>query len=295
MPVTILEEKKVRVIVNTDAKNEVDDQFAIVHALLSPSFRMAGIIPAHFGKEKSLHSMEDSRQEVDLLLDMLNMKGTVRVENGAPHALPDEKTPVDSAGARLIIEEAMKDDPAPLYIAFLGPLTDMASALLLCPEIAKKNIRVIWIGGRDWPSGGWEYNLQNDVHAANVVFRSDVELWQVPRNVYRMMPVSLTELLVRVAPCGELGSYLANNVIRFNNQRHVGPTEYRCLGDSPAIGLILFEDCGQWKWQPAPEFDDQMRYVHNGKHRPIRVYENMDSRFILEDFYSKLKLFSINN
>ena len=95
MPVTILEEKKVRVIVNTDAKNEVDDQFAIVHALLSPSFRMAGIIPEHFGKEKSLQSMEDSRQEVDLLLDMLRMKGTVRVENGAPHALPDEKTPVD--------------------------------------------------------------------------------------------------------------------------------------------------------------------------------------------------------
>ena len=44
MSVTIPEEKKVRVIVNTDAKNEVDDQFAIVHALLSPSFRMAGMI-----------------------------------------------------------------------------------------------------------------------------------------------------------------------------------------------------------------------------------------------------------
>ena len=112
-----------------------------------------------------------------------------------------------------------------------------------------------------------------------------VFLVRLRRGKLDMMPVSLTELLVRVAPCGELGSYLANNVIRFNNQRHVGPTEYRCLGDSPAIGLILFEDCGQWKWQPAPEFDDQMRYVHNGKHRPIRVYENMDSRFILEDFY----------
>ena len=64
MPVTILEEKRVRVIVNTDAKNEVDDQFAIVHALLSPSFRIAGIIPAHFGKEKSLHSMEGRRQRI---------------------------------------------------------------------------------------------------------------------------------------------------------------------------------------------------------------------------------------
>ena len=292
MNIDILKDKKVRVIVNTDAKNEVDDQFAIVHALLSPSFRVAGIIPAHFGAEKSANSMEDSRQEVDLLLNMLHMKDAVRVENGAAHALSDETTPVDSAGARLIIEEAMKDDPAPLYIAFLGPLTDMASALLMRPEIAKRNICVIWIGGRDWPSGGWEYNLKNDVHAANVVFRSQVELWQVPRNVYRMMPVSLTELLVRVAPCGELGNYLAQNVIRFNNQPQVGPTEYRCLGDSPAIGLILFDDCGQWKWQPAPEFDDQMRYIHNGQYRPIRVYENIDSRFILEDFYAKLRLFT---
>ena len=86
--VEILEAKKIRVIVNTDAKNEVDDQFAIVHALLSPSLRIAGIIPAHFGTEKSLHSMEDSRKEVDLLLDMLHMREHVRVENGAPHALP---------------------------------------------------------------------------------------------------------------------------------------------------------------------------------------------------------------
>lgn len=244
MPVSILEEKKIRVILNTDARNEVDDQFAIVHALLSPSFRMAGIIPAHFGEDKSPHSMEDSREKVDLLLDMLGMSSSIHVENGAPRALRDEVTPVDSPGARLIIEEALREDPAPLYIAFLGPLTDMASALLLCPEIARRNLRIIWIGGRDWPSGGWEYNLKNDVHAANVVFRSNLELWQVPRNVYRMMPVSLTELLVRVAPCGPLGDYLAQNVIRFNNQYHVRPTEYRCLGDSPAVGLMLFEDCG---------------------------------------------------
>ena len=40
---------KKRVIINTDAKNEADDQYAIVHALLTPSFELHGIIPAHFG------------------------------------------------------------------------------------------------------------------------------------------------------------------------------------------------------------------------------------------------------
>ena len=77
----------------------------------------------------------------------MNLEAEVRVEDGATHAMPDEVTAVDSPGARFIIEEAMKDDPRPLHIAFYGPLTDIASALLLEPRIQNKNIRVIWIGG----------------------------------------------------------------------------------------------------------------------------------------------------
>lgn len=50
-------QKKARVIINTDAKNEADDQFAIVHGLLTPSFQLHGIIPAHFGAVKSQTSL----------------------------------------------------------------------------------------------------------------------------------------------------------------------------------------------------------------------------------------------
>lgn len=46
-------ERRRRVIVNTDAKNEADDQFAIVHALLSPSLDIRGLIPAHYGTRKT--------------------------------------------------------------------------------------------------------------------------------------------------------------------------------------------------------------------------------------------------
>src|SRR5690348_16864130 len=113
-----------RVIIDTDAKNEADDQFAIVHALLSPSLDVRGLIPAHFGSRRSDRSMEESREEIDLLLRLLDL--AVPVANGAASALPDETTPRDSPGARLIIEESRL--PGPLYVAFLGPLTDMASA-----------------------------------------------------------------------------------------------------------------------------------------------------------------------
>jgi hypothetical protein len=60
-----------RVIVDTDAKNEADDQFAIVHALLSPSLDVRGLIAAHFGTSRSTRSMDESRQEIDLLLGLL--------------------------------------------------------------------------------------------------------------------------------------------------------------------------------------------------------------------------------
>ena len=84
---------------------------------------------------------------------------------------------------------------------FWGPLTDIASAYLMEPRIAKR-LTVIWIGGGLYPDGGEEFNLGNDIHAANVVFESDMEVWQVPKNVYEMMPVTLAELELRVRPCG---------------------------------------------------------------------------------------------
>ena len=109
-----------------------------------------------------------------------------------------------------------------------------------------------------------------------------------------MMPVSFAELTQRVKPHGEIGRYLVENLIDFNNEWTSRPTEYRILGDSPAIGLMLFDDCGQYSMKSAPEIDGDMNYVHTGKNRPIRVYHNIDSRFILEDLYAKLAQFNYN-
>ncbi|MEO3868642.1 hypothetical protein ABGB18_07420 [Nonomuraea sp. B12E4] len=60
-------------IVDTDAKNEADDQFAIVHALLSPSLDIRGLVPAHFGNRRTRQSLEESRAEIDLLLRLLKL------------------------------------------------------------------------------------------------------------------------------------------------------------------------------------------------------------------------------
>src|SRR5215217_7791714 len=95
-----------RVIINTDAKNEADDQYAIVHALLSPSLDVRGLIAAHFGRRRSERSMAESREEIELLLRLMNLTGSVTVADGATTGLVDEHTPQDSPGAQLILEES---------------------------------------------------------------------------------------------------------------------------------------------------------------------------------------------
>ncbi|MGP5078762.1 nucleoside hydrolase [Brachybacterium alimentarium] len=283
-----------RVIIDTDAKNEADDQFAIVHALLSETLNVRGLIAAHFGESRSRTSMLDSRAEIDLLLEHLDMP-TVRVENGAASALPDESTSLDSPGARLIVEEAHRVDAGPLQIAFLGPLTDMAAALLIDPSIAETDTTVIWIGGPGYgqpePGEGAEFNLRNDIAAANVVFRSGIRIWQVPRTGYVMSAVGYAELDEKVGGCGPLGDYLVRQLKEWNATWHPEPSEHRALGDSPAVGLMLNPQGGLFRTVPAPTFSPEGGLLPGGRHT-VRVCEMFDFRYLLEDFYAKLRRFA---
>lgn len=289
------EEKQVRVITDTDAANEGDDQFAIVHTLLSSKFDNVAMIAAHFGTRNE-NTMQESYDELVRIFGKMGFDPEGVVVHGARHALPDEKTPVDSEGARRIIAEAMSDDPRPLYVTFLGPLTDLASAYLLEPRIAGR-LKVIWIGGGTYPVGAPEFNLGNDVNAVNVVMQSEIELWQVPKNVYEMMPVSMAELEYRVSRCGEIGKYLFDQLVECSLKPSSLRSAFRTgetwvLGDSPAPGLILYEHRWEYDLIPAPRISENMTYIPGSGDRKIRVYRRIDSRLILEDMYCKLALFA---
>lgn len=285
----IPEEKKKRVLILSDVKNEVDDQFAIVHALLSESLEVRGVIPTHFSWKKP-DSQRDSADELAKLLRLMDCEGCVPVADGAVGKLEEIAPDTLSPGAQMILDEAARSDPRTLYLACLGPLTDLALALRRRPALAGENVVAVWIGGLNTPEGGMEPNLRSDLQAAQEVFASGIALWQVPRETYSMMPVSFAELYDRVRPHGRIGQYLAENVVAFNNSSLRKPAEYRVLGDSPAIGLLLCEESGAWHARHTPAILDDMRYGAEDAERTIRVYDRIDSRFILEDFYAKLTL-----
>jgi purine nucleosidase len=282
-----------RVIINTDAKNEADDQFAIVHALLSPSLDVRGLIAAHFGTSRSDRSMEESREEIDLLLDLMGLQEDVTVANGAATPIPDEQTPRESAGAQLIIAESkLASVQEPLLVAFLGPLTDMASAILIDPDIVDREIVVIWIGGVGYGGvetyPGVEFNLRNDIAAANVVYDSGITVWQIPSNVYSQVSVSYTELEEKIGGTSKLADYLINQMVEWNRRYWPEPIESRSLGDSPAISLMLYPRGGNFRIVPAPRFGQEGHYLPGSGH-PVRVVESVDVRFLLEDMFAKIR------
>lgn len=289
------EEKKIRLIINTDAKNEADDQYAIVHALLTQKFCVKGIVAAHFGEARTKTSMEESFAEILRVLGHMELPEAVPVLRGAPHALEAAGKPVASEGSSLIIREALSTDPRPLFCIFLGPLTDLASAIALRPDIAGR-MQAVWIGGNSWPKGGPEFNLANDILAANLVYASQVPLWQIPRNVYNKIKVSLAELQARVRPCGKIGHYLFTQMVEFNEAFAQNPGwplgESWVLGDSAAIGVLLDPHEYCYQMYKAPRVDEEMNYIHDTGYREIRFYHDIDSRFILEDFYAKLRIFA---
>ncbi len=294
------EQKKVRYIIHTDCKNEADDQYTVLHALMTEKLNICGIIAGHFDRGNyrrfpEHRTADASYEEIEKILTLAGIHGCYPVFLGANVPLPDERTPVDSPGARAIIREAMRDDPRPLFIGMQGALTDLASALLLEPGIADR-MTCIWIGGGDYPDGGKEFNLYQDIRAARVVFNSSMPLWQVPLSVYKQFAVSLAELEWKVKPCGEIGNYLFEQLVALNSafaSRPVWPHgEVWGLGDEGCVCALLEETerTDGYEMRNAPFIGDDMSYCPNNGNRLIRVYKKMDVRLCLEDLFSKLQL-----
>lgn len=290
--IRIPDEKKIRVIIDTDAACEADDPFAIVQALLSPKLIVKGILAEHFNEKGSVQKSYD---EIMTILDAMDLKVPVFM---------GEEDPVDVVGwpesvseaADFIISEAMKDDPKPLYILCQGAITNLAAALHRKPAI-KDRIRIIWIGTHgvsDKPAPFREFNAGNDVTAANYVLESGADVWLVPSDVYTTITVGLAELKLKVLPCGWIGKHLYENMIDYNLSPRAGWTqgESWSLGDSPAIAIALNPECGKYVYTQAPHVGEDTSSSSRPGNPVIRVYKSVDSRYILEDFFAKLQLFT---
>ena len=200
--------KRIRVIFDTDAKNEIDDVWAIALAILSPErFKIEGFVAANFDNERpetGPDSIEASFKEIQAILDKAGLANKWPILRGsAPMRYKYE--PSESEGVDFIIKKAMESTPDdPLWIVGLGAATDIASAYLKEPRI-KDRIIVFWHFRTRWPEKCWNFNVIGDVRAARIVFHSDLSFVLFDTGTHLHCPMKESEQFLSY---GKLGKYL---------------------------------------------------------------------------------------
>ncbi len=277
-----------RLIVDSDCDNEVDDPFAIAHALLSPDrVRVEALTSAHYCNERAATSelgLRKSHEAIEVLLDAMDLTGKVPVAMGAPGPMAASQRPRESDASRLIAELAMAGDE-PLVVVSIGAATNVASAIAARPEIAE-NILVVWLGGHalDWPDAQ-EFNLQGDPVAAQALLDGPAPLVVVPAlGVSSHMLVSLAQLRQDM-PATALGRHLAALVADQYGDRGRGYAKE--IWDMAATGWAIEPDWVPTKEVPSPILRN-FTYQHKPERHTVRFARWCARNAIFGDFFAKM-------
>ncbi len=284
---------KVSMVLDTDTYNEVDDQFAVAYALLSPEkLSVEALYAAPFFNDRSsgpADGMERSYQEILRLVDFLGMPSEGRVFRGSTAYLADWDHPQESPAARDLVSKAMarsaEDDP--LYVVAIGAITNVASAILLEPEIIRR-IVVVWLGGHalDWPDTR-EFNLAQDLPAARVILDSGVPFVQLPcMGVVTHLHTTVAELERYVQGRGRIGDYLTE-IVRSYHADHYAWS--KVIWDVSAIAYLI-----DARWTPSrlvhsPILTDQVTWSFDPRRHLIRSAYHVERDAIFRDLFGKLE------
>lgn len=288
---------KADLILDTDTFNEIDDQFALAYLLNSGDrLNIKAITAAPFFNEKvssPADGMEKSFLEIHKILNLAARLDMVdKVYKGSCYFLKDEKTPVDSPAARVIIESS-KDytNENPLYIVAIGAITNVASALLIDPSIEDK-IVVVWLGGNGFHMPDtYEFNMRQDVAAARVLFESSVKLVLLPcGGVVDRCQTTEFELKHWLQGKNVLADYLIQNTVQEAEKYAKERPWSRVIWDISAVAWMLNDDGRymQGRKEQCPFVEYDYHYSNNPNGKMIHYVYTVDRDAIFEDMFKKI-------
>jgi len=252
--------EKLKVIIVSDASNEIDDVWAISLALLYPErFDILGFVGSNYDHTFlgiGPKSVETSVQTIEAILQKAGMEGKYPVYPGG-HPMQYEFYPSKSEGLDFIIQEALKcssDDP--LWIVGLGSPTDLASAYLSEPKIQDRVI-MFWHARTEntWPYRAHNYNIKGDMHASRMMFHAPFPLVVFDTGT-QLYAGDLEETERNIKPYGELGEYLYSYRLKSDYFMRLDKG-YFDLGD---IAALVDPEIAQWEVVKCPTVTQYMDY-----------------------------------
>jgi len=281
----------VRMVLDTDTYNEIDDQFALAYACLSKEkIKLEAVYAAPFFNNRSTSAgdgMEKSYQEILRLLKLLGKSPEGFAFRGSDRYLGDVSKPVRSEAAFDLIKKAMTATPDdPLYVVTVGCITNIASAILIEPGIIERII-VVWLGGNglNWPHQK-EFNLMQDVPAAQVVLNSGVPLVIMPcRPVVSHFHTTIPELEYYLKGKNQISDYLLKSTVEYSGGRDAWS---KVIWDVTAVAWLVNPS-----WLPtdivhSPVLTNKVTYSTDRSRHFIRMASSLNRDAIFRDLFGKL-------
>ena len=290
-----------RVILDTDANNELDDQHAIAYLLFNQDiFKIEGITT---NKTYNGGSINNHTAEAERVVKMCNSSGQFPILSGADGDYNSIKpflsnSDFDGSDAVNFIVQKAHETPAgkKLLLLSVGKITNIALALEKDSAIIPK-VKIIFLGTQI-PNSKGEYNQDNDKAAVNAVLDTDVEIWIVPadvscdalsiskKQINRDMPEKGTKATPAIQ--GRDGKYYSNfgdySVTLYSNV----PDEWRCIYDVVAISTAKNPKVGKKNIVYGPYLNDDGTWLFNGGTRQVVYFNRYDSEAVQSDFWETM-------
>lgn len=297
---------KIRVILDTDTNNELDDQHALAYMLFNQAtFRIEAIT---INTTSSGGNIEAQYAEARRVLQLCDAD-TLQVYKGADGAFADIMPHIDDseydgkAAVDIIIEKAKQPATEKLVLLAIGKLTNPALAIAKDSTIASR-IRLVWLGS-NYPEPG-EHNQDNDTIAMNFLLNHSVDFEMVTVRYGKPSgtdAVSITqeEIHKRMKGLGPrisapvagrsggmftcFGDY---SIDLFEHIDHKGPGTSRPLFDMAAVAIVKDPAWADPREHPAPLFTHGAWIERPQNPRSIIIWENFNRDAIVEDLFKSL-------
>ncbi|HVU34174.1 MAG TPA: nucleoside hydrolase [Opitutaceae bacterium] len=292
--------KPVRAVLDTDTYNEIDDQFALVYALLSPErIALEAVYAAPFHcpalnsrSTSPADGMESSYAEIHRILERMPLARPPVVFRGAPRFLSSRAEAVRNPASLDLVRRAHATPPGETLCVFSsGVTTNVASALLIDPSIAPR-ITVVWLGGNphDWHDGA-EFNLRQDVFAAQVLLESGTGFVQIPcKNIAEHLRTTVPEMAAHVRGRGAIGDYLYKIFSEYENAGdRAGPAGWsKPLWDIACVAVAIVPEAFDFVPVARPMLTDDMRWLPAADRGTMVVARDLKRDLIYADLFARL-------
>ncbi len=232
-----------RIILDCDPGH--DDAVAILLALASPGeIEIAGISVVGgnvvldatvLNTRKILHLVQRDdivvyagcpRPMLRPMVTAEHVHGDTGLDSGSGQALPEPVTPVSALHAvNFIIDTVRNGKAGEITLVATGPLTNVAVAFAMAPDIVGRLKEVIIMGGAGFEPGNItpaaEFNIYVDPHAARSVFESGVPLTMFGLDITHQMKITPERLQAIGSNGGRVGKVVAD-LLDFFNRYDIG-------------------------------------------------------------------------